>query len=115
MVRRAIDLSCTDGELKKIHQYNGGWKASNPAITSLQVAHDEIQRIEFNYKNMVLYDYKYAANFGGYRCSDHHLHNLFDKSTDHLNTHGGEKVFQDCNQVYGTSYNSLIVFCVFER
>lgn len=99
MVEKAVRLACTDGELKKVLQYNGGWKVSNSAFTSLQIAHDEIKKIEFNHNNMVLYEYKYAPNLGGYRCSDHHMHNLFDGETDHMNTHGAEKVFEDCNQV----------------
>ena len=99
MVARARALGAKSDEMKKILQYNGGWRLNNESVQSLQIMHDEIQKIEWNNQTILLYDYKFAPNRNVKRCSDHHLHNGFDKSMEHMNEFGGEKIFEDRNQV----------------
>ena len=100
MVARAYQLGAQPSEMKELLQYNGGWKISNQAIQSLQIAHDELMKIEWNHKTILLHDYKFAPNRFALRCWDHHKHNGFDKEMEVMNTYGGEKVFQDRNQVH---------------
>ena len=85
-----------------ILQENGGWKTCDKSITSLQILHDEVRKVEWNYENMLLHDYKYAPNLCPCRCQDHHFQNVWHTDLNFITSLKSEDVLSDINQVCNT-------------
>lgn len=94
-----MERGCRGQDLTEILQMNGGWKHCSKYKRTLQIVHDEIDKIDFHLKNMLHLDLRMAPTFGAFRCIDHHHQNVFHTQSNHISENVSEYIFSDVNQV----------------